>query len=185
MNEELNGNPSREEEVGEWKYLGRELIRRTKQPWKHVSLVLYVLVAIVVFGGLGIWVEIVKIGTADEFRGTSELFAAMATFYPALVGASALQMIFLSLDSANKIMGAFAIAAWVLSIVMGLLVAVFYSGSPTTCITLVVVMGIAAVWLWMIAHADDPIYKRGRIDSASGGSTDRPLKGNTGDFKVN
>ena len=89
MNEDVNNSASREEEVGEWTYLGREIVRRTKQPWNHVPLVLYVLVAIVVFGGLGIWVEIVKISTSDEHRGTGELFAAMATFYPALVGASA------------------------------------------------------------------------------------------------
>ena len=178
----MNTTVTENEDVGDWTFLGRELSRRTRQPWKHVPLVLYVLVAIVVFGGLGIWVEIVKLGLLNKPLSTGGLFTAMATFYPALVGASALQLLLVSMGHSDRIMGFFAVSVWVMSFVIGLLTAVFFPAYPATCFILVVCLVIFSIWLWMITNVDDPIYKSIPVDSASGGSTSRPLKGDISKF---
>ena len=185
MSEHMNSSISRNEELGEWTDLGQQLLRRTRQPWKHVSLIGFLLIAIIGFGGMGIWVEIIKITKADEYRGTNELFIAVATFYPALIGSSSLQLILASVDNSNKLLIAFAIAVWVTSTLVGILTAMYYNVSPDLCLVIAGIMVVFAVWLWMITNADDPIYKRARIDSASGGSTGRQLKGDTSGFKVN
>ena len=40
-----------------WTKLARELRKRTVEPTRHVSFVIYFLVAVVMFGGLGIWIS--------------------------------------------------------------------------------------------------------------------------------
>lgn len=80
--------------AGEWGYLRNWLVTRTVEPTRSVPFVFYVLLGPFLFGGLQIWVEILKwwhSGMRPEYSG---LITAISTFFPALAGSTALQLVF-------------------------------------------------------------------------------------------
>ncbi|MBH8581092.1 hypothetical protein [Bisbaumannia pacifica] len=70
-----------------------ELCRRTKQPLGQFTFWMYMLIAVVVLGGAGIWYELVML-INEGGRGYGSLKMALLTFSPAVVGTSSLLMIF-------------------------------------------------------------------------------------------
>ena len=168
---------------GDWKYLGSEICRRTWQPFSSVAFVFYAVIAIVVLGCAGIWVEIVKAMLTTEAGSNEGVLTALATFYPALIGSASLQLILSSAGRADKIITSFALLVCILSFASVALVSVFHAQSPDVAMKISIGFAIFAIWLWWIANADDPIYRNAPIDAASGGSTERTLAGSTDGFK--
>lgn len=59
------------------------------------------------------------------------------------------------------------------------LIAIFHEMFPSFSFWAAVAFAVAAIWLWWFTNGDDPTYKSVPVDAASGGNTDRALKGNT------
>ncbi len=169
-------------ETGDWKYLGGELLRRTIQPVKDVPFVLYVILAIIGLGGLGIWVELVKVLLASGPFDQTGLLIALATFFPALIGSSSLQLILASTGNGNKVLVSFALLICGVAVAVGVLINVFFETYPAAAFRSSIFFALIAVWLWWITNGDDPTYKSAPVDAPSGGDTDRPLKGDTSGF---
>src|ERR1700728_2019124 len=75
--------------------LGRELARRTSEPLRYPSFLIYFIVAVLGVGGLGFWYELqnyfaAPVGTHATLEAAR---TAIMTLLPALVCSSALQAI--------------------------------------------------------------------------------------------
>ncbi|QFT75882.1 hypothetical protein [Ruegeria sp. THAF33] len=170
-------------QMGDWQYLGREIRRRTFAPFKSVPFVFYFILAIVVLGGLGIWVEVAK-SQLDQNWKVDGLLTALSTFFPALIGSASLQLILKSTDRSDKILISFSLLVCFFSFVGIGIIAAFFSLHPGLCLNAAFGFGILAVWFWWFTNGDDLTYRNAPIDAATGGSTNRAIKGNLNEFKV-
>lgn len=166
-------------EYGDWRYLKHELVRRTYQPLSDVPFVFYVLLAIIGLGCLGIWVELVKVAIASGQRGYDGVVTALATFFPALVGSSSLQLVLTSTGNKDKVLVSFACLACGISFAAVILISVLYPHFPDYSFWASALFAIGAVWLWCFTNGDDPTYKSAPVDAPSGGDPNRRLKGDT------
>lgn len=167
---------------GDWHYLKREIFRRTSQPFSDVPFVFYVLLAIIGLGCLGIWVELIKVALSSG-KNYDGVLTALATFFPALIGSSALQLILVSTGNRDKVLVSFGYLVSIAAFAAVILMSVFHSLLPVLTFWTSVLFTVGAVWLWWFTNGDDPTYKSAPIDAPSGGSTSRPLNGDTSGFQ--
>jgi hypothetical protein len=168
-----------------WLRLGRELRKRSRDPLGHFSFVAYFVVAVVMFGGAGIWTELRSylyfVPTAGEpFASLASLRTALITFFPALAGSSCMQLIWA--EDHERSLRAFAIV-----VLAALLVAIFFISpegvSDRTALAVGAAAAVLALWSWWIANAKqkdllDP-------DAATGGSAvSADLPGSLDEFET-
>lgn len=168
-----------------WKRLGHELKKRSLDPVGHFSFVSYFFVAVVIFGGAGIWTELRSymyfVATPEQpCPSLASLRTAVITFFPALAGSSCMQLIWA--EDHERSLRAFAVV-----VLTALIVAIFFitpdGVSDRAAIAGGTAASVLALWSWWIANAKqkdllDP-------DAATGGKvTGGDLPGNLDDFKV-
>lgn len=168
---------------GDWRYLRREIWRRSVQPFSHVPFVFYVLLAIVLLGCLGIWVELIKVAISTGQREYDGVLTALATFFPALIGSSSLQLILSSAGNRDKVLVSFGYFISIVAFAAVVLISILYPFLPILTFWASVLFVFFAIWLWCFTNGDDPTYKSAPIDAPSGGDTGRQLKGDTSEFK--
>ncbi|OUC13404.1 MAG: hypothetical protein B0A82_17455 [Alkalinema sp. CACIAM 70d] len=131
-----------------------------------MTFCVYVLLGVLFFGGLGIWAEVVKY---YYFRapntGAEAIITSLTTYFPALVGAASLQLMFENRNS--KPLLAFAVLCLC---VLGA-IAIWLAIDPSAFYS--VVSCVAAIWIWWIANARAEAF-RDDLD------IDTPLGGNPG-----
>ncbi|QUJ78339.1 hypothetical protein KDD17_18290 [Sulfitobacter albidus] len=179
----MSSKDTNPDQLGDWQYLGREIWRRSWQPFKNVPFVFYVVLAIICLGGLGIWVEVIK-GQLGQATDNSGLLTALSTFFPALIGSASLQLILSSTGNSDKILVSFSLLACFVSFFGVVLITVFYPVHPTWSLAAAIWFGIFAVWFWWFTNGDELTYQNAPIDAAAGGNTARAVKGNLSEFKV-
>lgn len=166
----------------------RELKRRTKVPLTDFTFLFYLFFGVVFFSGFGVVVEIAKYwfsGNPFDTVSLSGIRAAIAVFYPALIGAASLQLALEAAKKSDSLMIVFSIAS--LLVMLGFAVfhgiQEFRQESPIQVFVLSVVLSISGLWIWTVANADNPDLKtKPRSDDAVGGSVDRKLGGSTKGF---
>lgn len=166
---------------GQWRYLFRELIVRTVEPRGSVPFVFYVVMGILVFGALGIWIEVYQFFTSTT-RDAVRITVAMITFFSTIIGTSAVQLAYDAFDEFNKIMLSFAVLLLVLFSVFAILLSKA-GASNVVFFGLDVVCSICAVWVWWIANAKAKTFAFDP-DAPTGGNPGRELPGNFDGFKV-
>ena len=180
----MGSTSSQNEGAGSFVYLRQELARKTCQPWTQVTFVLYFFSAIVVFGGFGIWVEVVELNLLENADSYDRLYRAIATFYPALIGSASFHLLLIAAGQSDRIMTAFGFAVLSFALLFAILLSIFHYQYPIARFFGVTLLAIFSIWLWSIADADNPIYQTVSADTPSGGSLTRDLKGDTSEFKV-
>ncbi|PBB14194.1 hypothetical protein CK231_10780 [Mesorhizobium loti] len=179
MSEEIGGG----ETANDWAYLWDQIKRRTFEPVKAVPFVIYILLGIVLFGGLGIWTEALKVIISDRPPELAGLLTAVMTFFPTLIGSTAIQLVLAS--SQNKILMSFALFILFVFLAVAILLPFFSASHPWTVLTIASIASVCAIWTWWFTNSTDPIYRhRVPIDAPSGGPTNNPLKGNLSGFQV-
>ena len=174
---------STDEQDGDWKYLVRQLRQRTYDPIKNAPFVIYVFLATVMFGGLGIWIEVLKIAISKTPVDFSGLITSIITFFPTLIGPTSLQLVLLSASKSDKILISFSLLIFCVFLAFAILLPFFSSTHPVAVLVLGIACSICAVWVWWFTNGDDPTYKKmPPPDSATGGSTDRKLPGDLSGF---
>ena len=168
-----------------WRRLRRELGRRSLEPCGHVSFVFYFFVAVVTFGGAGIWTELRAylnfVPTPNQpDPSLASLRTAVITFFPALAGSSCMQLIWA--EDHERSLRAFAVV-----ILTVLLLAIFFltpeGVSNGLAITGGLVASIIALWSWWIANAKQKDLLD--LDAPTGGKAiGGELAGNLDDFTV-
>ena len=177
------------EEIGagetpnDWAYLWDEIRRRTREPVRAVPFVIYVILGIVLFGGLGIWTEILKIIISDKPVEIAGLLTAVMTFFPTLIGSSCIQLVLAS--SRNKIMMSFALLILFVFLAVAILLPFFSTTHPCAVLAVALFSSLCGIWTWWFTNSADPTFRhKVPIDAPSGGPTGNPLKGNLSGFQV-
>ena len=188
-NRKLSGGRCVSEEAGvdqmasDWAYLWDQIKRRTLEPVKAVPFVIYIFLGIVSFGGLGIWTEVLKIIISDKPPEIAGLLTAVMTFFPTLIGSTAIQLVLAS--SQNKIMMSFALFILFVFLAIVILLPFFSSSHPCGVLVIASLASLCGIWTWWFTNSTDPTYRhRVPIDAPAGGPTDSPLKGNLSGFQV-
>lgn len=160
----------RESEVDRWRHwtrLWRTLAERTSLPWRHPTFVLYFVVAVILVGGAGLWLELYKLSfaTAESSTSLEALRTAIITFFTALAGSSSMQVILEEND--DRAMRAMAICVLTVLSALALIIAPA-SVSDCTAVKLGLVGCGLALWTWWIANAKQPGLQDERADAAVG-----------------
>lgn len=165
-----------------YRKLTAELRRRTIEPVAHPSFVAYFLVAIVGFGGLGVWLELYRyIYAAQPAPPLDGLRVAINTFYPTLAGAASLQLLWAEND--KKELRSVAVLLFVLFIAIALWVSPPVIENKPAIITGSLV-SIAALWCWWIANADAHDFHDTNPDAAVGAERgSEPLRGGLDEYE--
>ena len=163
-----------------WAALGRELALRAVEPIEHPTFVFFFLAVVVGVGGIGIWVELLKLlrpqGTPDPFDG---LLTSLIAFCFALVGTSCTQLIIE--ESETKALRALAQLVLLLAIFGGAL-AIVGVGAGEAGLWPWTFASIAALVVWWLANANSPGLRD--PDAPTGGAVTKTLPGNLADYKT-
>lgn len=166
--------------TGTWTGLGKELKKRTVEPLGHPSFVIYFVVAQIIAGGAGIWLELCTYLLSSSPTSLAALRTALITFFPAVVGSACLQIIWAEDD--NRTLRAFATFMLIVMSIFALLIGLLTVIPNCRAILLGACASAVSLWVWWIANAKqkdllDP-------DAALGGDTDSGLPGDLSKFKV-
>jgi len=162
-----------------------EISRRTKTPLTDATFIFYVVFGILIFGGLGIWIEIMKIILSPANTSWNGILTALAAFYPALIGAACLQLVLESVRKSEKLMAVFSVGILLVTIIAAVVFGVFeFNGVyPGISFWGTIGLSVLGVWVWCVANGDNPDLQTSDPYAASGGDTKRKLKGDTSEFK--
>lgn len=161
--------------TGGWKDFRDDLKRRWRQPFNHASFCLYFGISILLIGYLGIWLEFGMLVHSD-WKDSTNLRSALATFFPALIGSTCIQLLVqntlkaLKLFSIGFMIVFFAISAWLIA----------DSGlSSWIAFPVGLLSTLASLWYWWIANADNADFFDDQLPTApvGGENTERPLGG--------
>ena len=135
------------------------------------------IVAVIGIGGLAIWVEWWRYihASAEEVRSCGPLSGlrfALAIVFPAIIGASSVELIL----NDDKIVRNLGIVFGVPSIVLALYLLAFGNPTDEWAVGLGAFGCATAVFVWWIASGLDEIFQDlPKPDDAVGGNPDRPL----------
>jgi len=176
---------SRPETSGLYTELRDAFVDRTVKPFRHPSFVLFFMFAVLGFGALGIWVELYAYFVPERggfiAHETDALRTAVLTFFPAVSGTAAMQLIWAESSkhfrsAAFSILGVFLVVALLIS--------------PTrisNCSALIigVLASILSLWVWWIANATqtDLLDTVDPADSVGGDDVKAKLSGSLDDYK--
>ncbi len=110
------------------------------------------------------------------------MLTALVTFFPALMGSSALQLIFG--DVVKKPLKALALLVGTFAAITAWFLPTDASSVNERSFFIAASLSVVAMWTWCLANADDPTFQDA-LDVAApvGGSLDQPLNGDLSDFK--
>jgi heme/copper-type cytochrome/quinol oxidase subunit 3 len=154
----------------------RLLHSRWTSPAREWSFWTFLLVGIVILGGLAVWIEGVRyfndVPKPNEQSDIAPLQLALATAGLAVAGPSAMQMLY----SRDKLTIVAAILLFTVEMIFSMYLMVF--GEAKACGTFVagLVCVVAAIVSWVLANGDDVIFQdETPNDAAAGGNPMRPL----------
>jgi hypothetical protein len=138
---------------GLYREIADEFKERTTKPAKHPSFVLFFVFAVLGLGALGIWLELYsyiypELGVYQS-RKTDALRTAILTFFPAVAGTAAMQLVWAGStkhfrSAAFAILGAFLVVALITSP---------SRISNTSALVVGVIASLVSLWVWWIANA--------------------------------
>ncbi|WP_075632285.1 hypothetical protein [Novacetimonas hansenii] len=163
-----------------WKDLCDDLKRRSRQPCSHPTFVFFFLSSVVIIGGIGIWLEFVFLYNSD-WKDPTNLKSALATFFPALIGSTCLQLL---LQDTSKALKAISIFFMIIFFLLGVWLIADRNLSNWFTFSAGGFGSLMSLWYWWIANADNAdFYDVPRPTAAVGGEdTESPLDGSLTGF---
>lgn len=170
---------------GLYREIADELGERTAKPIRHPSFVVFFACAVLGLGALGVWLELYSYIYPDRGgyanRETDALRTALLTFFPAVAGTAAMQLMWAESTKhfrsvAFAILGVFLVVALVIS------PARISNGSA---LFFGVVASVMSLWVWWIANAKqaDLLDEINPSDSVGGDNVQVKLAGSLDDFQ--
>ena len=166
--------------------LCKEIWQRTKEPLKDPTFVMYFICAILICGGVGFWIEVLKITISSGTTGFGGIQSSLSVFYPALIGTSCLLLILESVERSNKLMASFFVLVIFLTFSIAILIGFFnlFELHPNYTFGGTIICSVLGLWVWCVANGENPQLKTINPDSPSGGDTNRPIKGDINEVTV-
>lgn len=154
---------------------------RLRKPVRELTFWLYLIVAVAGFGGLAIWIEWWRYLHEVPQPPLSNLRLALATVFPAVLGASALELIL----GENKLLRGIGIAFLAFFLVLAFYILGFGDMSDEKAIFLGAVGCLGGILVWWISNGLDELFQD-RVDpsNASGGDPRRPLSRQATKIKI-
>lgn len=173
-------NLDREVSTGGWKDFRDDLRRRWRQPLRHATYCFYFVSSVLFIGCLGIWLEFALLARSD-WQDATNLKSAIATFFPALIGSTCLQLL---LQQTLKALKAFSIAFMLFFFVIGAWLIADRDLPDWIAFSIGVASSVASLWYWWIANADNADFFDDQTPTASVGGDDtaRALDGSLTGF---
>lgn len=168
----------------EWRYLGRELKKRTWEPLGSVAFVVYFFLSTILFGCLGISIEVVKLMQSPCPAELAGVITAVIAYFPTLVGPTALQLMFASHKRNETTFVAVSVLILCVSGVAAIVLATFSPIHPVAVLVIGIGCSLVAIWMWWIANGGDPTFKSAPPDAATGGDPTRGLGGTLSGFQA-
>lgn len=177
--------------ISEWalyRDLWRGVVERTTRPLRHPSFVAFFILAVFGLGASGVWLELYVLVFPDRsatshflhYPGAPSRFdalrTAMITFFTAVSGTSAMQLIWA--EDFKHFRSASALILF-LFLVVALLI---FPARICDCAAISVgaLMSLLALWVWWVANAKQAdLLDRVDPRDAVGGKTSTPLSGST------
>lgn len=169
---------------GDYAYLREELRRRTRGPAKSFPFVTFVLLAVILVGGLGSWVELVKLANSERAADFSGVVTSVITYFPTLAVPACLQLSLASQDRHDKVMLTFALATMFVIALAAVALAVVSISRPMIALWVGTALSVLSVWIWWITNCDDPTYHSPPADASTGGDPRRDLAGDLSNFET-
>jgi hypothetical protein len=172
--------------VNGFRVLGAELKRRLAAPMPHVTFWAYLLVGVIGFGGLAVWGElgIYIAGLVKGGASVDHLKVAMVTFFPALIGSVAVQLVFEEAGRDKRMM-AFAITMGGIFCVLGLILTFDPDLADWFAMLLATLSCVASVFVWWIANGFNPAFTdKLNLDAPLGGPVTQAPSGSLTNFKT-
>jgi hypothetical protein len=132
-----------------------EVKRRWKEPSGHPTFGLFFVGSFLMFAAVGVWLEFFKLvfGIGSEEGSAAALRTALATYFPAVLGSSLLQLLISETLRSLRALG------FIIGVLFGTLafVLIFAANLQNwAAILLGLVASAAALACWRIVYADDP-----------------------------
>ena len=165
--------------------ISSELWQRTWSPWRSPSFLIYFVVSVIGFGGLGVWLELYELsfsspGTVDA--RLSALRTAILAFFPVVAGTAATQLLWAE-DAKHLRSTAFALLS--LFLVAALCI---YPERVSFKIALIVggTACLGSLWMWVVANANQHglLDQIDPVNSTGGAAVQRELPGSFDGFKL-
>lgn len=169
----------------DWQYLKKQLGKRSVEPLSDLPFIFYMITGVVLFGGLGIWAEIMRWVMSSGPFDIAGLITAVITFFPALIGSTTLQLILASSNrpSADKILISFALLVLCVFSAFGIVLPLISNQHPVGVLVVGSLCSVASVWIWWITNGLDPTFKS-HLEEAVGGSTEKDPVGTLDGWQV-
>ncbi|WP_133116113.1 hypothetical protein [Mesorhizobium wenxiniae] len=163
-------------------FLGREAKRRFVKPIGQVNFWTYLVLAIFSLGGLPIYIEWFRM-TNSPAHNVDGVKLALFTVFPAIMGASAVQLV---LDKDNSPIRMAGLGSLVLCFVVTFtLIANIFSIPDKWSIITGILFCLLAVLTWWVANGLDPIFEDTiRPDDSVGGDVKAKLDGDLNGIKA-
>lgn len=138
--------------------LASEVKRRWQEPGGHPTFGLFFVGSFLVFAAIGVWLELFKLafGIGPESGSAASLRTAIATYFPAILGSSILQLMISETLRSLRALG------YIISAIFGALALVLIfavSLGNGSAIVLGLLASAAALSCWRIVYADDPTLR--------------------------
>lgn len=132
-----------------------EVKRRWKEPSGHPTFGLFFIGSFLMFAAVGVWLEFFKLcfGIGPEPGSAAALRTAIATYFPAVLGSSVLQLL---ISETLRSLRALAFIVGVLFGTLALALVFAANLENWAAIVLGLVASAAALACWRIVYADDP-----------------------------
>ncbi|MYM87699.1 hypothetical protein GTP91_10955 [Rugamonas sp. FT82W] len=167
-----------------WRQLGVELKRRTTMPLEHPSFVFFFLVAILIVGPIGVWVELYGYITRIP-PNAAPLRSSFTSFVPAFLAATCMQLIWA--EDQRKSLRAFSILILAVCTV-GLLFCNSRDFADGRAIFLGFILVALSMWMWWVANANQKEFMDSNnqfmTNPIGGENVDGPLQGNLDGFNT-
>jgi hypothetical protein len=164
--------------------LGNELWRRFRLPLLNFTYWTHLLMGVFFYGAIGVWAELLRHYLLHSEEGNASFLLAMHTTYPAVIGATAMQLMLnrseeLYIRSFAQLISTLFFAVAAVSILAASNI------DPGISFNIALVGNLAAALFWWIANAlDEGLKDLDPQDATGGPMPPNPASGSTGNTPV-
>lgn len=148
--------------------LGSDLWSRLKTPVLNFTYWTHLLIGVCFYGAIGIWTEVLRRFLLHTEEGNGNVLLAMHTFYPAIIGATAMQLM-LNKDAQTYIRSFGQLVSTIFFTMAAVCILAANNIAEVTSFKIAGIGVLAAVLFWWIANALDEGLKDVDPTNSTGG----------------